>query len=110
MAETQIPLHQLSPRQAFILSAGNIKQHRALVENPFFIHVMDVALSEMTRAIVQLNGEHNLNSQGLEQAHAASFQLIAGAQNFREVILRLSDPPKQPQAKQPNPDVLDQTN
>lgn len=91
-------------------SEQNIKNHKAIVGDPKFHHMMEVAMAEFTRAVLTLNGEHNLNEPGTEQAAALSFQMLSGANNFREVFFRLSDPYAKPQAPKPNPDVLDEIN
>lgn len=70
----------------------NIKQHRQLLDNAAFQRGMDVAMSELVRAVIALSGGKDLNEPGATQAQAACFNMLSGAQQFVEVFARLAEP------------------
>ena len=99
-----------SPRARFMLDAENIRQHRALIENPDLRKGMDIALAEMTKAICSLANGWQMNDPNYSQACASNFNIIRGAYEFQEVFFRLAEPYAKPPQRQSNPDALHETN
>jgi hypothetical protein len=88
----QLPVIVQTPRSRFIATQENVKQHRQLLGNAAFQRAMDTAMAEFVRATVALSGGKDLNDPGSTQAQAAVFNMISGAQQFVEVLSRLSEP------------------
>lgn len=81
-----------TPRSRFMSTPENIIQHRKLLDNVAFQKAMDVGMAEFVRATIALSGGKDLDAPGTNQAMATTFAMISGAQQFVEIVARLSEP------------------
>ena len=97
-----------SPRASFIENPDNVRKHRELLQQPELKAAMDVALAEMSKAVISLSRNTDMLKPGLSQAAEASFHIIHGAHEFVEVFYRLVEslPPLPP--RRPNDSNLEQ--